>query len=371
MDYSSLGKRSVYASGLIAALCAVPAQAQTPASSANGPWTVELHVGAATSGTGSGKEGAAFPIGQTLVTTATGPTSRAVSSWLFGDGAVILNAVNTAHNDSELVVPLDSTLRSMGAGRSGGAVFGIRVNRALASRWSLEFAVDDAPAAVEFSDDAREAFSQAASSFGQAWEALMAFTPSASNITITATSALSKGSGGEVRATAALRYLVLSSDRVTVSLLGGLGTAITHGSLPSASLSAGYGFTFANQFPINELDQTTVRVTQQGRASLLTVFGGGMDFALGPNRGLRADARVALTSNQLNIVVDTDPFVRISTPAFAISTFTSPSLQWSNNPAATGRTSTLSGAPLQNFETFIGEGSASRFSLTIGYFWRF
>ena len=199
----------------------------------------------------------------------------------------------------------------------------------------------------------------------------MAFTPSASNITITATSALTEGSGGEVRATAALRYLVLSGHRLTVSVLGGLGTAISHGSAPSASLSAGYRFTFGNQFPIDELDQTTVRVTQQGRASLVAVFGGGVDYAVGRNRGLRADARLALTRNQLSLVVDTNPSVAIGAPAFAISTFTSPSLQWSNNPAATGRTSTLSGAPLQGFETFLGDGSASRFSLTIGYFWRF
>ena len=371
MTYWNLERLGVCVCSLFAALCAVPAHAQTPATANKGPWTVEVHIGTATGGTGSGNPGADFPIGQTLVTTATGPTSRAVSSWLFGDGATTLNSVNAAHNDSERVAPLDSMLRSMAVGQSAGPVFGVRVNRALGNRWAIEFAVDDVPAGVEFTDDASEAISEAATSFGQAWEAVRAFTPSASNIAITATSAVTEASGGEVRATAALRYLILSGNRVTVSVLGGLGAAISHGSLPSASLEAGYRFTFANQFPIDELDQTTVRVTRSGKSSLVTVFGAGMDWALGSNRGLRLDGRIAIAKNQLSLVVDTNPAVAIATPAFAVSTFTSPSLQWSNNPAATGRISTLSGVPLQGFETFIGDGSVSRFSLTIGHFWRF
>ena len=69
--------------------------------------------------------------------------------------------------------------------------------------------------------------------------------------------------------------------------------------------------------------------------------------------GVRVDVRALLGKNSASTTLDATPLVQTLNPIQVLATTTTPSLQFANNPAS-GSFSTLSGASLQDFETFEG-----------------
>src|SRR4029078_7715840 len=80
------------------------------------------------------------PAGPSIVTSSPIFPSRAVPSWLFGDGASLLNAVNAEFGLAGRIVPLDAALVRPGVPHAGS--FGVRVRRNTSPHWAMEFGVD-------------------------------------------------------------------------------------------------------------------------------------------------------------------------------------------------------------------------------------
>lgn len=110
-----------------------------------------------------------------------------------------------------------------------------------------------------------------------------------------------------------------------------------------------------------------LRFTTDERA-FAGVFGGGVKFALSPRQGVRAELRVSTAPSATAIRIDARPAAVTGSPAFSLSSFTTPSLVFSNTPAVRHN---LSGAPIADLKTFTGSGRDVETSLTVGYFFRF
>src|SRR5256885_14044506 len=98
---------------LVAALtlAAAPAWAQ---SAAAGQWEVEVHGGGAASTAPTGGSAATLPTGASF-TTLTLTQSRRESSWLFGDGAALLNRGDAPLAPTAEITPRESVLGSAAA----------------------------------------------------------------------------------------------------------------------------------------------------------------------------------------------------------------------------------------------------------------
>jgi len=336
---------------------------------ADGAWDLEFHGGLITgAGSTGGTAIAGFPVG-TPISTPNGVTSRAVSSWYFGDGASLLNSVNQQHASPQRLAPLDATLQSAAAHSSGGFAFGVRATRRLASRLSLEFAFDVSPTSVEFTDEAHDAIQDASDTFIDAWTGFLAASTSVDR-SLSSNATFTEGSGGQILVSGALRYDVFPHGRVAPYLTAGIGSVSGYGDAPSATLTGQYGFRCgvdAAQF--RETDIVNVHVTpdQNGIAG---IFGAGFDYDLSSRHAVRVDLRFVVSGATSDISVDANPTVSTFTPAFAISTFTNPSVQFSNNPS-TNRMTTLSGPAIAELQTFNGSGSSVRLNLSVGYVMRF
>src|SRR5215831_4430431 len=114
---------------LVAALCAArPAFAQT-----SGKWEVEAHGGGLWSTSPTAGKAEPLPVA-TPFTTIVFTTSRRESSWLFGDGASLLNSVNAALRATGTITPLDGVIRAATAKRGNGGAVGFRVARRFSTR---------------------------------------------------------------------------------------------------------------------------------------------------------------------------------------------------------------------------------------------
>ena len=72
--------------------------------------------------------------------------------------------------------------------------------------------------------------------------------------------------------------------------------------------------------------------------------------------------------NPVDTLVDARPNSVLGTPPFSISSFTSPSLVFSNTSATR---SNLTGPAITDLKTFTGSGRDFQTNLTVGYFVRF
>lgn len=350
---------------LVVMLAPVAAMAQqAPASGAK--WEIEAHGGGAIVNTPSSGSSTATPAG-TPFTTIGGRPSRGVSSWYFGDGAALLNQVNTILPARSTITPLDGVLGAPIVQRSGGGTFGVRATRHLTPRFSAEISVDYRLGRMELKDEVRTAVEASRSSFTSAFNGVLATGPF-SNTNVTSTAEFSGRGGGQIVTTGALHINVKSFGRMGTYVTVGAGATRNLEGTPRAVLNGNYRFAILNVAPIDERDAVTLRA-DTARTLFTGVVGGGLRYALSPRWGLRVDVRDHMTEHRVATIVNAEPsVVQGSGPLFVISSFSSPSLQFSNVP--TIRTS-LSGGPVRDFKTFEGRGIEHSVGITTGVFWRF
>jgi len=346
-------------------VAAMPADAQTPAS--NAKWQVDVHAGGSMSAGGTGGTAIAeFPLGALLPG---GPaTTRAVSSWYFGDGTQLFNQTNGALGGTGRITSLDSVLRSAIANRNNGAAFGVRISRSLTTRFAAEFTFDYAPASVRMTDEAEDAIQASSASFGPAWTSLLS-TGATANRTASSSAAIDRGDGHEMTLGAALKIRLPGTARLLPYITAGAGVVRTSGTLPSATLTGNYGFRFGGVFPMNEQDVVTSRAESK-ETTPVGLAGGGLEYNIAARHGIRGDVRVRIGGGAVDTLVSASPSVMTQTPAFVINTGTTPSVQFNNNPV-TGRQSSLSGPAISDMRTFEGSGTRIVTTVSIGYFVRF
>lgn len=349
--------RRTAAATFVALTLALPAVAQ------DRRWEVEFVGGGVVSAPASVGSLSLPPAGAGLVTSSPLYPAREIPSWLFGDGATLLNDVNGQFGIAARVTPLDSLLRTPETGAA--AVLGVRVRRYVSPRTSLEFGLETTTS-TPASEDLAAAVEATRSSFTPAFAGLLGSGPF-SGISINATAAADAGGYRETSATAALNVHWRDAHALRPYATAGGGVLFGSGSLPSAQFSAGYRFSILGEVPIAETDNVQLRYERP--ASLVIVLGGGVAHAFSDAWGMNIDARVLFGPDRTRILLDAAPGATRGSPAGFIESFTNPAIQFSNDPA-TGRRSTLTAPPLDGVEVYSG-GTRGRVLLTIGVTRRF
>ena len=335
-----------------------------PAIAQERKWEIEVFGGAVVGTSGGDGTQTLPPAGLPIVTTTPIFPSREVSSWFFGDGAVLLNDVNEQFGAAGRITPLDPFLVPGEAGRGG--VFGARLRRRITTRFSAEFSVDVLSTSSSAPDGFAGGVEASRQSFTSAFTSLLATGP-VTGIAIDATTSTEEGSRRDMTATAAVnvhlpRFWVLDPYATAG---GGISTGT--GAMASAELTGQYRFAIAAETPISETDTTTVRFERP--AGFVVVLGGGVRKDLSEKWGLTIDARVHIGPDRTRVVVDAAPASVPGTPAGFVESFTNPAIQFSNEPS-TGRRSTLSGPALDGFQVF-ENGTRARTMITIAVARRF
>jgi hypothetical protein len=103
------------------------------------PWEIEFHGGglfSSMSNDGTGR----LPDPGAVFTTLIGTPSRRVSSWYFGDGALLMNQVTLLlGGGGPRITPLDPALIESRLDRDAGGTIGFRLSRRLNNRLRAEF----------------------------------------------------------------------------------------------------------------------------------------------------------------------------------------------------------------------------------------
>ena len=361
--------------GVAAPAARTPAAAQTgvkPGSQmwqSNRVWEFDVHGGGAFGNEPEGGTSGTFPTGEPF-TTATGRTSRYASTWMFGDGAVLINEIANGFTG---VVPdrmssLNPVLTQRSLERSGGGGIGARVSRRITQRIRLEFSVDAASTSLKFSDEALTQIERTRAAFAPVWNGLIATgagifqNPQVSaeaNITESARSWQTAVTGG-------IEMRLWAGARTTAHANVSAGVVTASSTLPEATITGSYQFLFLGTAPLSERD--VVRVHYKSASSPLFILGGGVKRFLSPGRGIRADVQLQITGNRLDTLVNASPTMTPGTPTFSINSATTPTLRFSNTTAVRGN---LTGPAVVDFESFKASGRRIQVSVTAGYFFRF
>lgn len=356
-----------------AVLCAIavlsvarPASAQNASPpTASKTWEVEFY-GGLMSGAGAVDGTGQLPAAGVAYTPpfAGFPTTRLVSSWFFGDGALLFNQAQAGlppQSQYPAIVPLDNALKNSAVRRTSGAVFGVRLARRLTERFGAEFTLDVHRGSVTFVDDFRPAAEATTNSIESAFRG--AFGPQA---TVTTSISAIDDVGHEILAAGALRIALVRGKAAEPYVVVGAGVASAMGDSPTMELVRNLHLAAATSSLLDELDTATV--TAHPDLGGLLVFGGGLRHNIGSRSGVRIDARVFVISDKTSTRVEAHPTTFPGPTAGA--TFRSNAslgILFSSTPIVR---SSLS-VPLDEFETFTGSGFRTQVSATVGYYLRF
>ncbi len=359
----------------VALLAAEPAHAQTASASAASPpaaatgWEIEFTGGLAAGRTPGGGSVSLPPAGAAITTSSPIFPSRAVPSWFFGDGAALFNDAAAELNLPDRIASLDDALAARALQRGAGVAFGVRVRRGLTPRASLELGMDVSGDSPDLTGDFRAAVDASRASFEAAFGELFASGPFDATA-VDATASVDAGASREIALTGALNIGFAPRGAFVPYITLGGGVLTRAGSLPSATLAGRYQTRIAvagaptGGPPIDESDRLVIRF-DQGPA-LVGVAGGGLRRDLSPRWALHLDARALVGRDTTRVLVDATPSVTAGSPAGSIESLTYPNIQFSNDPAVTGRRSTLGAPPLDSFIVRKGDGWRVRVFVSVG-----
>jgi hypothetical protein len=336
----------------------------------NKRWEADFSVGGVFGGHPTGGTSiASFPVGAsfTLGTSA----SRYASSWMFGDGALLINQIAAGFGSAILdrITTLDPVLTTSSLERGTGVGFGVRVSRRLTPRLRAAFVVESASESLEFSASATAAIEATRASFERIWNGIIAtgggvvFTNSA----VRGTATTSDASGRMTYVTGGVEYQLTRDKRLVPFVTAAAGVAHRTGSLPELTLTGTYQFLFITGGPLSEEDKVRVHFSADG-SSPAGVFGAGFRYFMSSRQGIRAEFRIHMSGGSVVTQVDATPMNVLGTPAFFANSSTSPTLVFSNSSVIKGN---LTGPAITSLETFTGSGTAVRSNLGVGYFFKF
>lgn len=349
----------------------VPAMAQQASGSANATkkWSVEVQAGFATAAEPTGgSAGEAFAAGTTFLTQAGTPT-RAVQSWMFGDGATLFNDVAARFGQLEgrtfsRITPLDAGLRAAASTRTSGGQIGLRIGYGLSPRLRAELLVERG-GGLDFNDAIRTAMTASAASFKTAFTELITTAP-ATAITVTGAVREEDPANSRLRVMGALTATIAERGALGFHLTAGGGVGMRRGKALSATVTGDYQFNlYGTQF-LQEIDKTTITVSDPSSAPVF-MGGASITWTGKSGSGLRADVRLLMESNRTVTTVSGAPFRPSTASSAVLPSVTTPAIQLSIDPAVKG---SLSGES-RTLTTFTGSGFAPRVQITLGYVVRF
>lgn len=351
-----------------AALIAAFGIAVPPARAQSGTahkWEIEFHGGAASATAPTGGSAATLPPGVNFTTPAL-TQGRRVSSWLFGDGASLLNLLNATLAPSAKFTALDPVLGTAAVSRRSGGSVGFRLGRRIGSRYFADFNVDYARTPLRFRQEASDGIEASRRTFITAFRGLFLSGPSA-NPNVTAAVTITEPSGAEMITTGVFGVDLATRGRLIPYAVGGAGIAHSQGGGPEALFVGTYDFTVAGFLGINETDRVTIRGATRAN-SPVAVFGGGFRYAASPRWGIRADVRFHAGGVKHDVLIDAHPSVVTSNPAVIFISPTTPSAVFSSSSLTPG---SLTGPAIAGLRTFAGSGSSVRTNIAAGVYLRF
>jgi len=297
-----------------------------------------------------------------------GTSSRAISSWYFGDGALLFNQVASGFSSVPAIVPLDLALNHSVAQRQPGGSFGGRISYDITPRFAAELSLDYGLGKMEIRSRGRTEIAATSASFANSFNALFGLIGSPSAATSTP---VIHSDGRQVFLTGALNANLLTSGKVIPYVTVGAGLIRDVGGLPSATLVGNYTFSLTpGSDPINETD--TLRLHYRASDTrLFGVLGNGIKIYVTPHWGFRLDARAHFSANSVDNLLDATPSRTTASPGsavIAVNPANKTALVFSNRASTQN---SLSGPALANFRTFTSSGTQIQVGLTAGLFWRF
>ena len=362
-----------FTASVVLSVVLLPVAASAQASGGPG-WWVEVHGAAGVhSIVRGGSPHTQFPTGAEFLmeTDPERRPSRAVPSWFFGDGALLVNQVAAQFQNAggglqfARITPLDEALGANIADVEQGAGFGIRFGRRLVSRLGVELSVDWNDSSAAFTGATRDAIEQTRASFADTFTDLLDVAP-VTNEAVSALADYREGSAKQMTISGAFTVGLGSIGAVSPYVLFGGGIVRHSGSLPEITLRGNYQFRHLGVAPINETDVVTIRLRRRD-SSPLAVFGGGVVVTFGQHHGVRLDVRLHATEGDISTIVSAAPSTTAGTPTGVLPSNTTPGIQFST---VNGIRSSLGGA-MPETETFSPADYSARVLVSVGYVIRF
>jgi hypothetical protein len=307
------------------------------------------------------------PAGAPITTSSPMAPSRRVSTWMFGDGAALLNDAMAQLELANRITPLDSIMAEIGRGAANQSSMGARIRYRTAPRVWTELAVDVTSRAVGAPGSLEESAQATRASFVATFNELLASGPF-TNRSVSAIAASDAGEWREITTSLAANIELGRSARFMPYLTMGGGWIARTGAQQTISLTGQYSARIAGVVPIDESDRVTVRARASNAPAIIA--GAGVTSAAGGRVVFRIDARVITANRSIGATVSADPLVVSASPADYIESFTNPSIQFSNN-ASTGRQSTLSGGAIVDYPVARSTRLQARGLITFGIGIRF
>jgi len=312
--------------------------------------------------------------------------SRRISSWYFGDGALLLNEVLQNLGRSERITPLDSLLTGPMVRRKSGASFGLRFSRRLRSRLAAELTVERNLGSLEIDAAVPQAIEASRASFISAFTGLIATVPSFNGSTVTSVSTIHSSTLRQLFTTGTVNFDLRSNGRIRPYVAGGAGVVSYRGSELRAMVVGNYRMEPGDTDPrtttphlvFSQQDSVTARSSVSAN-KFVSVFGGGVRYNASQRRGIRADVRLYLSGNESSTVVDATPVTLPPPPTSSGAVFwvgnTTPLIQITNGPSdnviPNRNQSSLSAPKISGFRTFTASGQQTEVNVALGIFWRF
>ena len=329
------------------------------------PWEIEFHGGGAfaTNPDGGSK---ALPAAGASFTNAAG-TSRAISSYMFGDGAALFNTRIAAGGavGTTQIVPLDNVLTSRAADRTGSGSIGFRISRDFTPRWGLEFSTDYSFAPNEITSRTLAGVEATRASWVAAHSDNFTNGCGCPNTVSAISDTRHRSEGSQVFLTGAVNFNLITQKKFIPYVTIGGGAVINAGANPHAGIFGQYTLLGAYA----GTDQVGVRpVMEDVQGTFL--FGIGAKYYVSHRWGLRFDFRDHLTPNDAySTRLDASPFLPNIPGSGPVGPGGNPTVIFSNDP--TLGQDTLSGPTLTKFRAFRGDGVQNLFNGSVGIFFRF
>lgn len=213
----------------------------TPAAGQGRKWEIEVHGGGMLATTPTDGT-ATLPAAGTPFTVPAAPASRRESSWYFGDGAVLVNHVNTARGVTAKITALDPVLNSSVAQRQDGGSFGFRASRHINPRYTVEFGFDYSRGQLEMSDAGLAGIEASRASFISAFNVIvppggLGMTPV---VTVTSAATIHHSKVHQTFTTGALDINLKMDGKIIPYVTIGGGIVVNSDDTPSATLAGNY-----------------------------------------------------------------------------------------------------------------------------------
>ena len=241
----------------------VSAQTQPPAAPPGPAWELSGYGGVVSTARTSGVA-VPPPAGAPILTSSPVFPSREVSSWLVGDGAVLLNDVLEAFSLTPRLTPLDRALDAMGGDRATNAAFGIRLVRRIKPRLAAEVSFDVLPGTTPTSDGFVEAVEMSRSTFESSFAGLLTTGPF-SAVSVTAVRDTADGSSAAFALTGALHFQFGTARSFAPYLAAGGGVITGTGTATVSTVTGQYRFTLPSGAGIMETDVAALHVGDRAR----------------------------------------------------------------------------------------------------------